>query len=338
MLTEPRTNFKPFEYEWAFGYYDVQNKIHWHPNEVPLADDVYDWKFRMSPEEKNLVTQIFRFFTQGDIDIAKGYIEKYLQYFPVPEIRMMLSAFANTEAIHAHAYSHLLDTVGMPETEYKAFQEYEEMVAKHEYLFNEGYEDYIEVTGQGGTGPISKVGIKSRTKSIALDLAKFSAFGEGLQLFSSFAILMNFQRFGKMKGMGQIISWSVRDESLHVEAMTKLFNVFIDENHYLWNDGFKREIYQCCRDMVDLEDNFINRAFEMGNIEGLDKEDVKQYVRFLADRRLLQLKLKPNYGVKKNPLEWFDEVLLGVEHTNFFENRSTEYSKGVDRGDWSEAF
>lgn len=320
MLTKERTNFKPFSYSWAFEYYLAQQQMHWLPSEARLDDDVYDWKFNLSNSEKNVVTQILRFFTQGDVDIAKGYIEKYMLYFKPPEVRMMLSSFAAMEAVHAHAYSYLLDTLGLPESEYKAFQEYEEMADKHEYIFNNKFSD------------------KQDAKGIALDLAKFSAFGEGLQLFSSFLILMNFQRFGTMKGLGQIVAWSVRDESLHCEAMIKVFNTFVDENPEIWTDEFKKEIYQTCRDMVELEDKFIDLAFSTGDIQGLTKEDVKQYIRYIADRRLLQLKLKPNYGVKDNPVVWFEEVLSGVEHANFFENKVTEYEKGLNRGNWGDAF
>ena len=337
-LTEHRDYYRPFSYPWAFEYYHQQQQMHWLPNEIPLAEDISDWKFKLTKGEKNLVTQILRFFTQGDIDIARGYIERYMQYFKAPEVRMMLCSFANTEAIHTHAYSHLLDTLGLPEAEYQAFHEYKEMENKHEYLFKKHVEQEIEVASQGGTGPFTKIPIYDSLKNIVLDLCKFSAFGEGLQLFSSFVILMNFQRFGKLKGLGQIITWSVRDESLHCEAMIKLFNTLIDENKFIWKSDFKQLIYQTCRDMVDLEDKFIDLAFEMGDIDGLTKDDVKQYVRYLADRRLLQLKLKPNFKVKKNPLSWFDDMLLGNEHGNFFETKVTEYSKGINRGDWADAF
>ena len=168
-------------------------------------------------------------------------------------------------------------------------------------------------------------------ESIAKALAVYSGFTEGLQLFSSFIILLNFPRFGKMKGMGQIITYSIRDESLHVEAMTKLFREFIKENIDLWTDDFKKEIYQACRDMVSLEDRFLDLVFEMGDIEGLTKEEMRKYIRYIADRRLLQLGLKTNYKVKNNPLAWLDDV-LGVEHQNFFEGRSTSYMKAGLRG------
>ena len=295
-----------------FDYYSQQNQMHWFPEDVPLHNDVKDWQ-SLDDNERNLLTQIFRLFTQSDVDVSSGYVDRYMRIFKKPEARMMMGAFNNMESIHQHAYSLLLDTVGMPEIEYKAFAEYEAMADKHEYI------DNVKVT-------------KGDKRSIAKALAVYSGFTEGLQLFSSFIVLLNFPRFGKMKGMGQIITYSIRDESLHVEAMTKLFREFIKENIEIWTDDFKKEIYQACRDMVELEDRFLDLVFEMGNIEGLTKEEVLQYIRYIADRRLLQLGLKPNYGVKDNPLLWLDDV-LGVEHQNFFEGRATAYMKAGLRGD-----
>ena len=315
-LTGTREYYKPFDHPWMFDYYVQQNQMHWFPEDVPLHTDVKDWQ-ELKESEKNLLTQIFRLFTQSDVDVSTGYVDRYMRIFKKPEARMMMGAFNNMESIHQHAYSLLLDTVGMPEIEYKAFSEYSVMLDKHEYINN------------------IKVSPKDK-KSIAKALAVYSGFTEGLQLFSSFIILLNFPRFGRMKGMGQIITYSIRDESLHVEAMTKLFRDYIQENIELWTDDLKQEIYQACRDMVDLEDRFLNLVFEMGDIEGLTQKEMKEYIRYIADRRLLQLGLKPNYGVKDNPLGWLDDV-LGVEHQNFFEGRSTAYMKAGLRGNVSNA-
>ena len=310
-LLNTRDYYKPFDQPWMFDYYVQQNQMHWFPEDVPLHNDVKDWQ-ELNDSEKNLLTQIFRLFTQSDVDVGSGYIDKYMRIFKKPEARMMMASFANMESIHQHAYSLLLDTVGMPELEYKAFAEYEAMADKHEY--------------------INKIKVTAKDKeSIAKALAVYSGFTEGLQLFSSFAILLNFPRFGKMKGMGQIITYSIRDESLHVEAMTKLFREFIKENIDLWTDNLKKEIYQACRDMVKLEDQFLNLVFKQGDIEGLTQDDMNKYIRYIADRRLLQLGLKPNYKVSKNPLTWLDDV-LGVEHQNFFEGRATSYMKAGLRG------
>ena len=313
-LLATRDYYKPFDHPWMFDYYSQQNQMHWFPEDVPLHNDVKDWQ-TMSVQEKNLLTQIFRLFTQSDVDVSSGYVDRYMKIFKKPEARMMMGAFNNMESIHQHAYSLLLDTVGMPEVEYKAFADYEAMADKHEYI------DAIKVS-------------KGDKRSIAKALAVYSGFTEGLQLFSSFIILLNFPRFGKMKGMGQIVTYSIRDESLHVEAMTKLFREFIQENIEIWDDSFKYEIYEACREMVELEYRFLDLVFEQGDIEGLTKNDMMQYIRYIADRRLLQLGLKPNYNVKDNPLDWLDDV-LGVEHQNFFEGRATTYMKAGMRGNVS---
>ncbi len=318
-LLEHRTVYKPFEYPWAFEYFQAQQKMHWIPEEVPLHEDVKDWNLSLTPGERNLLTQIFRFFTTADTDVGEGYYDKIIPLFPKPELRMMMGSFANMEGVHQHAYSLLLDTVGMPESEYAAFSKFREMSAKHDYLkkFN------------------PKTGSK---RELAKTLAVYSAFTEGMQLFSTFAILMSFSRYGKMKGMGQIVTWSLRDESLHCEGMIKVFRTFIEEHPRIWTDEFKREIYDIARSMVELEDQFIDLAFAQGEVPGLKAEEVKAYIRYITDRRLNQIGLKSNYNIDQNPLEWVDWVVGGKEHANFFETRPTEYSKGGLTGSWGDVW
>jgi ribonucleoside-diphosphate reductase beta chain len=284
---------------------------------VPLADDVKDWRNKLTDSERHLLTQIFRFFTQADVEVNNCYMKHYAQVFKPTEVLMMLSAFSNIETVHIAAYSHLLDTIGMPELEYQAFLKYKEMKDKFDYMQTFTVDSKFE---------------------IAKTLAAFGAFTEGLQLFASFAILLNFPRFGKMKGMGQIISWSVRDETLHCLSIIRLFRTFVQENPEIWTEDLKRDIYITCATIVDHEDAFIDLAFEQGAVEGLIARDVKQYIRFIADRRLTQLGLNPLFQVSRNPLPWLDDMLNAVEHTNFFENRATEYSKASTTGTWDEAF
>jgi len=168
---------------------------------------------------------------------------------------------------------------------------------------------------------------------LALALAQ-SVFNEGMSLFASFVMLLNFQRFGKMKGMGTIVEWSIRDESMHVQGNAKLFRTFCDEHPRIVNDELKSKIYQMAKDAVKLEDRFIDLAYAEGEIQGLTKEEVKTYIRHIADRRLLQLGMKPKFNQKDNPLPWLDWVLNGASHDNFFEKRVTEYSVVGMEGDW----
>jgi len=316
-LLQERHVYKPFLYPWCYEAWLTQQRIHWIPEEVPLAEDVKDWKNKLTPSEKNLMTHIFRFFTQSDVEVNNCYMKHYSQVFGPVEVQMMLAAFSNIETVHIAAYSHLLDTLGMPEIEYQAFMKYKEMKDKFDYMQNASM---------------------SSRRDIAKTMALFGAFTEGLQLFASFAILMNFPRFNKMKGMGQIVTWSVRDETLHCLSMIRLFNEFINENRDIWDDELKAEITESCKTIVGFEDNFIDLAFEFGPIEGITPDEVKAYIRYIGDRRLQQLNLDPVFGADKNPLPWMDQMMNGAEHTNFFENRATEYSKASTEGAWEDVF
>jgi len=318
-LVDDRNSFKPFNYPWAYDAWLKHEQSHWLHTEVPMLEDVKDWKTKLTKEEKNFLTNIFRFFTQGDIDVAGGYVKNYLPYFRQPEVRMMLLGFAAREALHVAAYSHLIETLGLPETTYNQFLEYQEMKDKHDYV--------LDISSQNGDAA-----------STATHIAVFSAFTEGMQLFSSFIMLLNFPRTGKMKGMGQIVTWSIVDETQHCESMIKLFRTYVQENPEIWNDELKGRIYTIAEKMVELEDRFIDLSFNMGGIEGLSSADVKQYIRYIADRRLIALGMKGIFKVKKNPLPWVEEMINAPTHTNFFENRATDYAKGALSGKWDDVW
>lgn len=311
-LLTPSTGYKPLRYPWAHDYWKKQQQVHWMGEEVPLSEDLKDWANKLNDRERNLLTQIFRFFTQSDIEVNDNYMERYSRVFKPTEVKMMLAAFSNMETIHIAAYALLLETIGMPDHEFSAFMDYQAMRDKHNYMQQFGTNSYAD---------------------IARTLAMFGGFTEGLQLFSSFAMLMNFPRFNKMKGMGQIVSWSVRDESLHCEGIIKLYHAFNKETGCV-TKAVADDIVDCCKTVVIMEDNFVDLAFEAGEVEGMTPEDIKQYIRFIADWRLRQLKLPEVYGVKENPLPWLQSMLSAPEHQNFFEGRSTEYSKAATEGTW----
>lgn len=536
----PREYYKPFEYPQAFDFYQAHESMHWLPKEIALYQDVHDWKNKLSETEKYFLTQIFRLFTQSDVDVAGAYVSAFMPLFPKPEIRMMLLSFAAREAIHIQAYSHLIDTLGMPETTYKQFNNYQAMKDKHQYI------DQLIDSSNGDQIPY-----------LLEQIAVFSAFTEGMQLFSSFIMLLNFTRFNKMNGMGQMIAWSIKDETClhedtevltlqgwkylrdidinqdkvmqydieskeleyvfpddlvcttvtesyifesdnyhqhvtadhrmicaegvyraeeatesysyivsgkkttgcaimstdtlklvlsiidgnkpvralynlmsriasplakemalfycymqrhdlidnnnddvetlfhtlanigngyidkntwtfieneiskvsinkvthdsqtfyclkvpskafliksdgkisvtgncHVEGMTWLAREVIKENRSIWNDSLKSKLYSIAEKMVELENNFIDLAFDTGGIEGLDASDVKKYIKYITDRRLIALGLKGIFKVKKNPLPWVEEIINAPEHTSFFELKGTTYSKASTTGSW----
>ena len=232
---------------------------------------------------------------------------------------MMLLGFGAREALHIAAYSHLIETLGLPETIYNDFLEYDAMKEKHNFI--------VDISGQN-----------SSKENTAKHIAVFSAFTEGMQLFSSFIMLLNFPRHGKMRGMGQIVTWSIVDETLHAESMIKLFRTYIEENREIWNDELKSQIYVIAERMVELEDKFIDLAFQMGRMENLESEDLKEYIRYIADRRLISLGMRGIFKRKKNPLSWVEDMINAPIHTNFFENRATDYAKAAHKGSWADVW
>lgn len=313
-LLEESKVFKPFKYPWAVDYAVSHEKIHWGEWEAKLHEDVAQWKGGIiNAGEKLHITSILRLFTQSDVAVGTNYIEQFLPKFKNNEIRAMLTSFVNREFVHQRAYALLNDTLGLAEEEYSAFLAYEELKAKIEFMQS--------------ADPHTQAGL---AKAIAQ-----SACNEGMSLFSAFVMLLNYQRYGKMKGMCEIVEWSIRDESMHVEGMTKLFHQFCKEHPRIVTDEFKRDIYLMFRDAVDLEDKVIDLAYkDCAQIEGLSAEDVKKYIRYIADRRLIQLGLKGNWGVKDNPLPWLDWIVNGDSLKNFFEGTVTDYNAAGMSGDW----
>jgi len=309
--------YKPFHYPWAVEITTRHEKAHWIEDEIDLGEDVMDWKSgKVTPLEKDYITNILRLFTQSDVAVGQNYYDQFIPKFKNNEVRNMLGSFAAREGIHQRAYALLNETLGLPDSEYHAFLEYKEMTDKVDFMMESD---------------------ASTQRGLALALAK-SVFNEGVALFASFVMLLNFQRFGKMKGMGKVVEWSIRDESMHVEGNARLFKTFCAEHPRIVDDEFKKEIYEMARVAVKLEDKFVELAYKIGEIEGLTQEEVKQYIRYITDRRLLQLGLKTNFKVKENPLPWLEWVLNGADHTNFFENRVTEYEVAGLKGEWTEAY
>jgi len=309
--------YKPFYYPWAVEITTRHEKVHWIEDELDLSEDVSDWKGgKVSDAEKDYITNILRLFTQADVAVGQNYYDQLIPKFKNNEVRNMLGSFACREAIHQRAYALLNETLGLPPEEYHAFLEYSEMADKIDFMMDSN---------------------TSTHRGLALAMAK-SVMNEGIALFASFVMLLNFQRFGKMKGMGKVVEWSIRDESMHVEGNSNLFKSFCAEHPKLVDDSFKKEIYVMATEIVKLEDKFIDLAYSLGDIEGLSADDVKQYIRYITDRRLLQLGLKTTFKVKENPLSWLEWILNGADHTNFFENRVTEYEVAGLSGTWETAY
>lgn len=303
-LLKTSETYKPFKYPWAVELSKKHEEIHWIEDEAELSEDVQDWKTKLTSSEKEFITHVLRLFTQSDVQVGENYHELLIPKFKNNEVRNMLSSFAAREAVHQRAYALLNDTLGLPDEDFHKFLEYKEMADKIDFM---------------------KEGETNSHTGLALALAQ-SVFNEGMSVFASFVMLLNFQRFGKMKGMATIVEWSIRDETIHVQGNSKLFREFCEEHPRIVNDELKSKIYSMAENAVKLEEKFIQLAFKGNEVQGLTKKEVRDYIRHIADRRLLQLGMKPLFNQKKNPLPWLDWVLNGASHDNFFEKRVTEYS------------
>lgn len=305
----PRVTYAPFEYEQAYRYWELQQQSHWLHTEIAMASDINDWKMNLTDIERNVIGQILKGFTQSEVFIQEYWSQMVGKWFKKPEIQMMAATFASFESIHAVSYAYLNQSLGLED--FSAFMHEPTAKAKIDRL----------ITTKG----------KSK-QEIARSLAIFSAFNEGVNLFSSFAVLLNFSRTNKMKGLGQIIAFSIKDESLHSEAGCWLFRTLIQEYPEIWTDELKKEIYQAARDTVELEDAFIDKVFELGDIEGLTSKDLKAFIRHRCNTKLNDLGMRKNYtNINKEALErmaWFDVLSAGVSHADFFASRVTDYSKG----------
>lgn len=311
-LTDPSTTYKPFAYPQFMNFAVEHEKIHWVEQELELQEDIRQWNDgTMSDQDKMYVLQIQRLFTQTDAQVASNYCNLFIPVFKNNEVRSMLLAFAAREGIHQRAYALFADTIGMPEDMYSEFLNFEEMREKIEFMQQNDV---------------------STPEGVVLALAQ-TVCNEGMSLFSSFAMLLNFQRFGKMTGLCTIAEWSLRDETQHIEGMSELFVQYVKENPWLLDDKLKSKIYEMYKRAVALEDAFIEDVFRMGNPEGITKEEMHAYIRFVANRRLRMIGMKDIFDVDENPLPWLDWVTAAGQ-SNFFEKRVADYSAGALSGKW----
>ncbi len=309
-LMNPRPTYAPFEYQQAYKYSELQQTSHWLHTEISMSSDINDWKLNLTDDERNVIGHILKGFTQSEVFIQEYWGRQVCKWFKKPEIQMMASTFSAFESIHAVSYAYLNQSLGLED--FSAFLHEPTAKAKIDRLIN----------------------TRGKTKEeIAKSLAIFSAFNEGVNLFSSFAILLNFSRFNKMKGLGQIISFSIKDESLHSEAGCWLFKTLIAEYPEIWTDELQESIYEAARLTIELEDDFIEKAFESSKIDGLDKHDMKAFIRHRCNTKLNDLGLKKLWkNIDKTAIErmsWFDVLSNGVNHSDFFASRISDYSKGT---------
>lgn len=309
-LLTPRPTYAPFEYEQAYLYWEQQVNSFWIPSEINLSSDINDWKLLLTEQEKNLIGNILKGFTQSEVFIQEYWSSMVSKWFKKPEIQLMCAAFASLESVHQVSYAKLNQSLGLED--FSAFL--------HEPTAKAKIDRLIETKGK-------------TKEEIARSLAIFSAFNEGVNLFSSFAILMNFSRFNKMKGLKEIIKFSSKDEALHSEAGCWLFRQLITEYPQIWTIELKETIYDAARLTIELEDAFIEKAFEMGDVEGITAKDMKVFIRHRCNTKLNDLTLKKLWkNIDKDAVErmsWFDLMVFGTTQQDFFAGRVTDYARGA---------
>lgn len=329
-LLSGRDYFKPFTYERLFERWEIHEMSHWMHREVPMTTDIVDWETKLSPIQKEFLTNIFRFFTQGDVDIAGAYYKNYLPLLGnLPEATMMMGSFAAREAIHIAAYSYLIETLGMPQTIYSDFLKYTEMKNKQDYL-----NQFLKTSHL-----IDKENITLDDKEhIALSIGLFSGGVEGIQLFSSFTMLLLFPLNNLLKGMGQIVTWSMVDESQHVDGMIDIFKIFVSENN-LELEILQPKMHRIINDVVNLERKFIELIFDKydsSEFFGMTSKKLELYIEYIADHRLKSMGFDKLFDtVDSNPIPEMSVMINAPSHTNFFENTSTDYSLVAYSGSWA---
>ena len=320
-ITKERIVYKPFEYPTAFDYWLKQQQAHWIHTEVPMMSDINDWKQNLTETEKNIIGSILKGFAQTETVVNDYWTGLVTKWFRKPEIIAMATVFGAMETIHAEAYSLLNEELGLDD--FSEFLEDETTMAKIETLMD------VRDSFNG------EVDWHERAKSLAI----FSAFTEGVNLFSSFAVLLSFKLRNKLKGVGQIVEWSIRDESMHSDAGCWLFRTLLEEKPELKTPELEAAINEAALLSLQLELDFIEKVYEMGDLEGCNKSDLIHFIKNRVNTKLGDLGYNPIIGdIDMNAvgrMKWFDHLSAGKQHTDFFANRVTNYSKGVQ--DWDAA-
>ena len=318
-LFDERIPYKPFEYpEYYTEGWLPQAQAFWLHTEIPMSGDVKDWNEKLTESEKSLVGNILLGFAQTECAVSDYWTQKVVRWFPKHEIQQMAMMFGSQETIHAVAYSYLNETLGLED--FEAFL--------HEPATAERFENLVSYDG------IHPVGI-------ATSLALFSAFAEGVSLYSAFAVLYSFQLRNLLKGIGQQMKWSVRDESLHSKMGCRLFRHMCEEMPSL-KEHVKKDVLDAASLMLELEEKYIDKMFEQGDIENLKAKDLKNFIRKRINEKIVELGYNDhaNYfefdSDSASELDWFYHLTGGVTHTDFFAIRPTDYSKANEKEDWDE--
>lgn len=314
-LRDYRLPFKPFEYDWAYETWFLSEQSHWLFSECLMQNDIKNWNNDLTEYEKEVVGKILKGFTITETFVGDYWTTFVAKVFPKHEIVAMCNSFGARESIHAISYNYLNDCLDL--NDFEAFLTDETTMTKLEVLMQAEKDD--------------------SDRNIARSLALFSACAEGIQLFSSFAILMSFSQANLLKSVVNIMNWSSKDENLHSTAGTRLFREFINENPHIWTESLKQEIYKGVDLALTNEFSFIDNVFNGGKLDNLTKEQLKNYMYSRANLKLSELMLEQKYEVDQNLLNemsWFRTMIQGEGDVDFFDSKSVNYSKA--NSDWDD--
>lgn len=310
----------PMRHKFAWEAYNTGNANHWLPTEISMQKDIEQWKSPtvLTDEERKALKTVLGFFTTADSIAANNIVLAFYRHISSPECRMYLLRQGYEEAIHTHAYQYIVESLGLDEGEiFNMYREVEAIYNKDAFIlgFNEGI-----------FSPDFKTGTFEADQKFLENIIVFSVILEGIFFYSSFAVMFGFQRMNKMTGAAEQIQYIMRDESQHLNFGINMANAIKEEQPELWTLAFQERIINLVKQAVVLEYTFAQEVFPKG-IFGMNAEGFKQYIEYIADRRLARIGLPPQYNAT-NPFPWMSEAVDLTKEKNFFETRVTEYQVG----------
>lgn len=311
----------PLKYKWAWDKYHAACANHWMPQEIPMARDIALWKTPggLTEDERRLVIRNLGFFVTADSLAANNIVLGTYRHITAPECRQFLLRQAFDEAVHTEAYQYIVESLGLDEGEvFNAYHEIPSIRHKDEFLM-----PFIDTL----TDPLFKTGTLSTNQALLRSLIVFSCMMEGLFFYVGFVQILSLGRQNKMTGSAEQYQYILRDESLHCNFGIDLVNQIKIENPDIWTASFLDEIRALFFQAVELETEYAADTMPRG-VLGLNAQAFQEYLRFIANRRCVQIGLEPLFTSVHNPFPWMSEMVDLQKEKNFFETRVLEYQSG----------
>ena len=311
----------PFKYHWAWDKYLAGCANHWMPQEVSMSRDIAQWKdsTALTDDERLIVKRNLGFFTTADSLAANNIVLGTYRHITAPECRQYLLRQGFEEAIHTHAYQYIVESLGLDESEiFNAYQEVASIKNKDDFLI-----PFINIL----TDPEFKTGTPEADQQLLRSLIVFACIMEGLFFYVGFVQILALGRQNKMQGAAEQYQYILRDESMHCSFGIDVINTIKLENPHLWTAEFREEIKGLMQKGVELEYQYAEATMPRG-VLGLNATMFKEYLRFIANRRCVQIGLDVLYPGATNPFPWMSEMIDLKKEKNFFETRVTEYQTG----------